>query len=132
MAAAWYQEQALEGALPGFYEGVKEERGCIDFQQDGAPSHTAKTTIAWFKKASIPLAEHPAQSPDINPIKPVWHELKKVLCSQQHASTVEGLKSVICTAWDFLPLIQPYLLCTIYTTKEPLFHYNCSYGRGIL
>jgi hypothetical protein len=103
MTAAWYQEQVLDGDLKGFYEEVKEERGCVDFQQDGAPSHTAKTTIAWFKKAAIPLAEHPAQSPDINPIKPVWHELKKILCSQQRASTAEGLKSAICAAWDALP-----------------------------
>lgn len=103
MTAARYQEQVLDGALRGFYEEVKEERGCVDFQQDGAPSHTAKTTIAWFKKAGIPLAEHPAQSPDINPIEPVWHELKKILRSQQRASTAEGLKSAICAAWDALP-----------------------------
>jgi hypothetical protein len=62
-----------------------------------------KTTIAWFKKAGIPLAEHPAQSPDINPIEPVWHELKKILRSQRCASTAEGLKSAICAGWDALP-----------------------------
>jgi transposase len=103
MTAARYQEQVLDGALKGFYEEVKEGRGCVDSQQDGAPSHTAKTTIAWFKKAGIPLAEHPAQSPDINPIEPVWHKLKKILHSQRHASTPESLKSAICAAWDALP-----------------------------
>jgi hypothetical protein len=99
MTAARYCEQDLEGALQGFYEEVKKERGLVDFQQDGAPSHTAKSTIAWFKKAGIAMADHPAQSPNVNPIEPVWHDLKTIVNSGHPPSTVETLKAVVRSAW---------------------------------
>jgi hypothetical protein len=67
-----YQDQVLEGTLKGFYAQMKEERGPIIFQQDGAPSHTSKSTKQWFSRNHIPLLFHPASSPDLNPIEPVW------------------------------------------------------------
>ncbi|KAE9394207.1 hypothetical protein BT96DRAFT_998760 [Gymnopus androsaceus JB14] len=44
MNAKRYQEQALEGALRQFYTAMESERGNVQYQQDNAPSHTAKTT----------------------------------------------------------------------------------------
>ena len=38
------------------------------FQQDGAPCHTAKKTMDWFKANDVTLMEWPPQSPDLNPI----------------------------------------------------------------
>jgi hypothetical protein len=44
VTAARYQEQVLDKVLHDFYQSMAEERGHILFQQDGAPSHTAKNT----------------------------------------------------------------------------------------
>jgi transposase len=44
MNSTHYREQVLKGALKEFYAQMKEARGNVRFQQDGAPSHTSKTT----------------------------------------------------------------------------------------
>jgi len=44
MSSARYQEQVLEKALKPFYTQMDHQRGPIAFQQDGAPSHTSKST----------------------------------------------------------------------------------------
>jgi transposase len=105
MNSSCYREQVLEGALPAFYQEIKEKRGRIMFQQDGAPSHTSKLTQQWFSQYDIPLIFHPASLPDLNPIEPVWHELKSRLRSLEHPlTTAEGLKSAIHAAWDSMPI----------------------------
>ncbi|KAJ3978363.1 hypothetical protein F5890DRAFT_1386928, partial [Lentinula detonsa] len=46
--AARYQEQVLEPVFLQFWETMKLERDGIAFQQDGAPCHSAKSTITWL------------------------------------------------------------------------------------
>jgi hypothetical protein len=41
MNSTRYREQVLEGVLKEFYAQMKEARGNVKFQQDGAPSHTS-------------------------------------------------------------------------------------------
>jgi hypothetical protein len=103
MTAKRYQDQVLDGALCDFFAEMKEEKGLVDFQQDGAPAHTAKTTIRWFKEAGIPLAEHPAQSPDLSPIEPCWNDLKDIIRKGPSPTTLEGLKAAVKAAWDAIP-----------------------------
>jgi hypothetical protein len=51
----------------------------------------------------IPLLYHPPNSPDLSPIEPVWHELKKIIRHLQHPpTTVDDLKSAVRAAWDQL------------------------------
>lgn len=100
-----YQEQVLEGVLRDFYDEMKAERGRVIFQQDGAASHTSKSTMAWFSRENIPLLFHPPNSPDLNPIEPVWHELKQLIRALPHPpNTVEQLKAAIRKAWDDLKI----------------------------
>ena len=103
MTAARYQEQVLDGALRTFFAEMKKEKGLVDFQQDGAPAHKAKSTLRWFKRAHIPLAEHPAQSPDLSPIEPCWNDLKHIIRSGRSPTTLDGLKAAVIAAWDAIP-----------------------------
>ncbi|ESK88618.1 hypothetical protein Moror_3116 [Moniliophthora roreri MCA 2997] len=84
---------------------MKSERGEISFQQDSAPSHTAKSTTQWLCSHNINLFPHPPSSPDVNPIEPLWHELKHHLHERQHRpTTMEGLIAVVKEVWEEIPV----------------------------
>lgn len=101
---ARYKAQVLERFLKGFYAKMSKKRGRILFQQDGAPAHRRGFVKEWFRDQNIPLLFHPAASPDLNPIEPVWHELKKIIRAlPQKPGTVAKLEDAIIQAWKKLP-----------------------------
>jgi transposase len=96
MMAARYEEQVLERHLVQVMKELCRKRRGIAFQQDGAPSHKAKRMHRWLSDHKIPVFPHPPNSPDLNPIEPVWHELKALVRAHQlHPTTFEGLKAAI-------------------------------------
>lgn len=105
MTSTRYQEQVLNAPLLEFYTHMKEEKGTAWFQQDNASCHTSKTTHTWLRDHDIPTVFHPACSPDLNPIEPVWHELKSAIRALPHLpNTVEQLKAAVVAAWEGLPI----------------------------
>ena len=101
MNADRYQEQVLECKLYDYYMERMEEMGQVNFQQDGAPLHTARSTTAWLARNSIEKFPHPPSSPDLSPIEPLWKTLKNYITGQPHLpSSIAELKKAACEAWD--------------------------------
>jgi hypothetical protein len=96
-----YQTQVLDAHLFDFYQQKSEERGLVFFQQDGAPSHNSKSTLMWLARNSVDIFPHPASSPDLSPIKPLWKTLKTYIRACPHLPTnLDGLEAAVRKAWD--------------------------------
>ncbi len=74
-------------------------RGNWIYMQDGATSHTSKSTVKWLKSCCKFIQGWPANSPDLNPIEHLWAILKAAVYKLKPRS-VEELKNVLQTAWD--------------------------------
>lgn len=74
-----YQGQIPEKAMFDVYLEMSEDRGQVLFQQEGAPSHRAKTTLRWLQLNEVQWMPHPAASQDLSPIKPLWHTFKQLI-----------------------------------------------------
>ena len=57
----------------------EHRKGQVLFQQDRVSRHCAKTIVAYLTSHVIKLFPHPAKSPDMSPIKPIWNTLKKLI-----------------------------------------------------
>ncbi|KAJ3519633.1 hypothetical protein NMY22_g13113 [Coprinellus aureogranulatus] len=98
-----YREQVLEGVLLEYWKEMGAGKGDVQFQQDNAPSHQSKATKKWFATHGIKLFPHPASSPDVSPIEPVWHELKTDIRQlPSPPSTIPQLKAAVLAAWERL------------------------------
>jgi len=78
---------------------------CI-LQKDGAPAHTARTTMDYLKKEHINFIEShmwPPNSHDINPVDyAIWGALQQRVYHQRQFKTVEELQRAIVTEWQKL------------------------------
>lgn len=75
-------------------------------QQDGAPSHTAKSTLQYLERENIAVIEPdmwPPNSPDLNPVDyAVWGALQQLVYKNRRFSTLEELKCAITDSWGHL------------------------------
>ena len=73
------------------------------FQQDGASSHTSKSTLNWFEANQWKVSPWPANSPDLNPIENVWGLMKKEV-EKKNPEDLDSLEEIIQEVWDGLTL----------------------------
>jgi predicted transcriptional regulator len=73
--------------------------GATIFQQDSAPSHTAKVVQHWFKDNNIQtLLNWPPNSPDLNVIENCWQLMKKKVAAH-HPTSEAHLKTILKDVW---------------------------------
>ncbi|KAK3552739.1 hypothetical protein QTP86_022149, partial [Hemibagrus guttatus] len=71
-------------------------------QQDNDPKHTSKSTSEWLKKNKMKTLEWPSQSPDLNPIEMLWHDLKKMVHARKPSNVAE-LQQFCKDEWAKIP-----------------------------
>jgi transposase len=95
-----YVNLVLSGPLWDFYSELYEERGVVKVMEDGAPIHRAGITKTFRAQHHMEVLEHPAQSPDINPIEHAWKMLKvRVNDRPSRPKNLEELWDVLQEEW---------------------------------
>ena len=67
----------LEGTLLPFVKDVYPDGHKL--MQDNDPKHTSLYAKEWIDEYEVNWWKTPAESPDLNPIKNLWHELKEYI-----------------------------------------------------
>ena len=98
MASEFYVGEILEHGLLPFIEEVYPD-GYRLFQ-DNDPKHTSGMTKAYIEEKHINWWPSPPESPDLNPIELIWHELKPHLRARIKPQTKEELVKGITDFWD--------------------------------
>ncbi len=98
MNSALYQKILKENVRPSVCD-LKLKRTWV-MQQDNDPKHTSKSTSEWLNKMKV--LEWPSQSPDLNPIEMLWHDLKQSFHAWKPSSVAE-LKQFCKEDWAKIP-----------------------------
>ena len=93
--SAVYQEVLRTHLIPFLERSLPNGQ----FQQDNAPCHKSLSTRRFIEKSNIRLLVTPPESPDLNPIENLWHEMKHFLRTTAKPRTKEELLSGIQQFW---------------------------------
>ena len=69
------------------------------FMQDNDPKHTSRRARDFFAENGIEWWKTPPESPDLNPIENLWHELKEYMRREVKPRNKEDLLTGITAFW---------------------------------
>ena len=87
----------LEAGLTPFLNNINSNPR---FMQDNDPKHTSRRVGNWLEASNIHWWKTPAESPDLNPIENLWHELKEYMRRVVKPKKKDQLVSGILEFWD--------------------------------
>ncbi|KAK3559184.1 hypothetical protein QTP86_005083 [Hemibagrus guttatus] len=122
MNSAVYQKILKENVQPSVSDLKLKQTWVL--QHDNDPKHTSKSTSEWLKKNKKKTLEWPSQSPDLNPIEMLWHDLKKVVHARKPSNVAE-LQQFCKDEWAKIPpqrcnrLIAPEVLLQDLRLPQP-------------
>ena len=70
--------------------------------QDNDPKHVSRRAKAFFEENGVNWWHTPPESPDLNPIENVWHELKENLRAKVKPKNMTELVAGIQNFWSTL------------------------------
>ena len=70
------------------------------FQQDNDPKHTSTLAKDYYATSIINWRTTPPESPDLNPIELIWHELRHFLRKTHKPRTKKELVNGISKFWE--------------------------------
>ena len=86
-----YTDSLEKNLLPFIEKLPTDVKDGLVFQQENGRMHTAHFTNRWFTKNGISVVAWPPNSPDMNPMDEVWHELMAKLHHRMpHADVISG------------------------------------------
>lgn len=94
--------------MPVYLEAMKNKElfSCprkILFQQDMAPAHSSKVTSKFLKESDLETwskGQWPGNSPDLNVIEHIWHQLQESVLVEPRPTTREELIQRVQEKWD--------------------------------
>lgn len=90
-----YIREVLETKLLQSAKDMFGDGGNFIFQQDGAPCHTAKKSMQWFRDNGVEVLSWPGNSPDLNPIENLWARLKKLVSAIRPSNRQQLIEATI-------------------------------------
>ena len=97
MEKTFYCGEIIKSTLAPFLEEVFPDGH--RFMQDNDPKHTSNMAKEIMVEAGINWWKTPPESPDMNPIENIWHELKHHLRNVKKPRTAVELESAIKEFW---------------------------------
>ena len=112
--------EILDSILVPFIE--KEFPNTHRFMQDNDPKYTSIHAQEFLKQKNINWWKTPAESPDLNPIENLWHELKEFIRGEVKPKTKQELIDSILQFWETV---------TVDKCNKYINHLNKVIPRGI-